>query len=464
MQREITVGLDKSKTIKYIITVLWILIAVLAIPYLILSFIRHKDMVLITQKIVMYILFQSAINLLAMLFYRLLKNRDIFMRYVVSFIISLTALLSNIIFLEINTDIWTLIFILIVLSILYLDSWVCIFSSLMVIFWNTLSMVIFWEKIEPSFENSFAQMVARYIAFFFVAFISSWVSKTIDNTIAASNNKERGLEEEREVAIKTLAGVQGLSVSIKELGEKNHMISNRLLTSSETQASSVEEIAASTEQLMSSIEEISKNASSASNDMENIVNDVHQAMEVIKSSTEEMIALVKFSKIMREGVAAINEIDDNTNLLALNAAIEAARAGEAGKGFGVVATEIRKLAEKSNAAALNVGSLLKESESKIKNGASLNNKVNHVFTDVASKLDKVSKVFQQISFATMELDKGGKEISGGLETINQASNENLDLSREIEVINEKFDKESKKLNQIIKSGRKVGLNIVTEKT
>ena len=285
--------------------------------------------------------------------------------------------------------------------------------------------------------------------------------RTYKNTTTLEK-KEKELNDEKEMAIKTLTGAQALSVSIRELGEQNHSISNRLLSSSESQASSVEEIAASTEELMSSIEEIDKNALNASNEMENIVSDVHQAMDVIKNSTEEMIALVKFSKIMIDSVTSINEIDDNTNLLALNAAIEAARAGEAGKGFGVVATEIRKLAEKSNAAASNVGNLLKESENKIKNGASLNNKVNHMFTDIANKLDKISKVFQQISFATRELDQGGKEISGGLEIINQASNENLELSREIEGINEKFEKETKKLNQIIKSGRRVGLNIITE--
>jgi methyl-accepting chemotaxis protein len=57
-------------------------------------------------------------------------------------------------------------------------------------------------------------------------------------------------------------------------------------------------------------------------------------------------------------VATITQIADQTNLLALNAAIEAARAGEAGRGFAVVAEEVRKLAEDSNRAAVEVGKLI----------------------------------------------------------------------------------------------------------
>jgi methyl-accepting chemotaxis protein len=124
--------------------------------------------------------------------------------------------------------------------------------------------------------------------------------------------------------------------------------------------------------------------------------------ESIRQSISSIGQIQSSSQRVGEIVRVISEIANQTNLLAFNAAIEAARAGQHGVGFSVVASEVRKLAERSALAAREIAGLIEESAANVAQGAEVSKAAASSFAGIISSVERTVDSVSKIAAATEE--------------------------------------------------------------
>lgn len=287
------------------------------------------------------------------------------------------------------------------------------------------------------------------------------------------------------------ATVQQLTAQLEDMERETYAIA---ATAQEASAGT-EEIASSVEEVDASIQVLADQALEGSQKAETIKNKAIEIKENSIASYEQIKAIhsskdarirealkkaevVDHIKLMAD---TISSISDQTNLLALNAAIEAARAGEQGKGFAVVAEEVRKLAEQSSEAVINIQATIKEVSDAFKdlrdnsfeilnflnedvntqfskfvaigndyfedaefyanaseNIASMSGEINATMEQVSSAIEELAKQAQQSSENSANIKSGVNEATMGMEQIAHAAQAQAELAQKLYQLAQSF--------------------------
>jgi methyl-accepting chemotaxis protein len=208
----------------------------------------------------------------------------------------------------------------------------------------------------------------------------------------------------------------------------------------------------------SQINEVVTQGSHASQESILKMREASNTMEAVKTDVEQILQhltrLQDHSHKIYGVVSIINEISTQINLLALNAAIEAAGAGQAGRRFSVVASEIRRLANKTsegtNEIEKLIDAMLEFTESSYKASEhgkisveTMSNKLTEVMKTlnwIQHYVEKNSKISEKFSYSLEQHSAGSHQIKQMMEHLHQLSLQNGLQQRTFEEIIQALEK------------------------
>ena len=168
--------------------------------------------------------------------------------------------------------------------------------------------------------------------------------------------------------------------------------------------------------------------------------------ELSAALTQMIDANEKVAKVIK----MIDGIAFQTNILALNAAVEAARAGDAGMGFGVVADEVRNLAQRSAGAARDTSALIEEALSRSREGRQKLEDVERAMDANNQIAAAVKAETDEIKTASEEQARGIAQISTAITQTNQVTQRTASQAEENAAASEELSQQSRMIEDLSK--------------
>ncbi len=229
---------------------------------------------------------------------------------------------------------------------------------------------------------------------------------------------------------------------------------NQIATTATEISSTSKELENTMEQVANVSEDTAAYATSGQESLHRMENTMSQVVEAASSIAAKLEILNEKASNINTVVITINKVADQTNLLSLNAAIEAEKAGEYGFGFAVVAKEIRRLADQTAVATLDIEQMVKEMQSAVSAGVmsmeKFSEQVKRSVDDVIKVSSELGQIIKRVQTLTPRFEsvhqsmhfqtQGAQQINLAMIQLNESAQQTVGSLRQsnsaIEKLNE----------------------------
>jgi methyl-accepting chemotaxis protein WspA len=270
------------------------------------------------------------------------------------------------------------------------------------------------------------------------------------------------------------SGVQIVTSATKiaASGKQLEATVNEQAASTNEVVATAKEIATTSRQLVKTMDEVShmseattKEASGGQKELSRMEKTMGQLAGATSSISGKLGIISEKANNINSIITTITKVADQTNLLSLNAAIEAEKAGEYGMGFAVVAREIRRLADQTAVATLDIENMVKEMQSAVSTGVmemdKFSKEVSRGIEDIRNISYQLAQIIQQVQSLTPRFDAvnrgmdaqsdGAQQISEAMLQLSEASMQTAEALREINGSISQLNEASQGLRQQISS-------------
>ncbi len=224
-----------------------------------------------------------------------------------------------------------------------------------------------------------------------------------------------------------MGGLSSLVASVREGAKNANSAADKLRTmnmelssSTQLQASTLEQISAEIQQVGNESKANAERASIMKTAVADVASRLEKAEAEMASVVKTLKELVANNHAISNILKTIDAIAFQTNLLALNAAVEAARAGSHGKGFSVVATEVRALAERSAKSASDTAEILMQSAQKAHVSETAAVQIEGHLLQMREGAVALTEGVQRLATGSESQAQGVHEVSVGLQQISSS--------------------------------------------